>query len=132
MSTKAPVPLHSDAPVTGKVSVKISKIKRINYTGRGIGEISGPALAVTFTLKNGSGKAIDLGSVTANMEDAKGIPSSVQSGPPSAPFSGQAAPGSSQSGTYVFRLMPGYVDPVTISFSYSTEAPVVLFKGTAP
>jgi hypothetical protein len=71
----------------------------------------------------------DLGSVTANLQDAAGIPSTSMTASPAHPFAGQLAGGGSSTGTYVFALAKGHHNPLTISLSYTTAAPVVLFVG---
>jgi hypothetical protein len=131
ITTAPPVPLKSPASFGGKVSAFLASIKAINATAQGVGEISGPALQVTFTITNGSSNVVDLGSVTANLQDAAGTPSVSMIGPPAAPFHGSVAPGKSASGVYVFSLAKNHVNPVSISLSYTTAAPVVLFVGNA-
>jgi hypothetical protein len=127
--TAAPVAIDKTAAFGHEVTARIAAIKHINAVAQGVGEVSGPALAVSFVIDNGSGSSIDLGSVTANLQDAAGIPSTSMTASPAHPFAGQLAGGGSSTGTYVFALAKGHHNPLTISLSYTTAAPVVLFVG---
>lgn len=131
LATAKPVATNETAKFGNKVSARISAMKSINAVAHGLGEISGPAVEVTFVIENGTSSAIDLSGVTANLEDADGIPSVSMTGSPADPFAGTLAAGKSSTGTYVFALSKSHRNPVTISLSYTTEAPVVLFVGNA-
>jgi hypothetical protein len=124
-----PVATGATASFGNRVTARITKLRNFNAVGQGVGEISGPAVAVSFVITNGSSGPIDLGSVTANLDDAAGIPSVSMIGKPADPFRGVAAAGKSSTATYVFALSKSHRNPVTISLSYTTEAPVVLFVG---
>jgi hypothetical protein len=128
--TKKPVPLKSSAAFKPTVTARIAGIRTIQAQAHGPGEVSGPSYQVTFLIRNESDHAIDLGSVTANLLDATGRPSVTLAGPPSAPFAGTAAPGDSQRGVYVFRKVDDEKQPITVTLSYSAEAPIVVFKGS--
>jgi hypothetical protein len=127
--TNPPVSLESTANFGNKVTAKIASSKSINATAHGIGEISGPAAQLTITVTNGTTKAISLANVTVNLQDAKGTPANPVSDPSMKPFSGNLAAGKSATGVYVFTLAKNHSNPVTVSLSYTTDAPVVLFTG---
>jgi hypothetical protein len=131
IATKAAVPLSSPADFGNRVTAKISEVKPINATAQGPGEIAGPAVAVSITLDNGSSKSINLTNVVMNLQDKAGTPSVPMSASPAKPFSGNLAAGAKATAVYVFALPKNHVNPVTVSFSYTTEAPVVLFVGQA-
>jgi hypothetical protein len=129
VATAKPVKTDQIASFSHDVTVRIATLKNINTVARGPGEISGPGVVVGFLVKNGSATSIDLGSVTANLQDAAGIPSVSMVGAPADPFAGKVGPGKSATGSYVFSLPRSHRNPVTISISYTTAAPVVLFVG---
>jgi hypothetical protein len=129
LATARPVATDQTASFGNEVSARISALKHINAVAHGIGEVSGPAVAITFVIRNGSSRTIDLGSVSANLQDAAGTPANSMSGSPAKPFAGKLAAGKSSAGTYVFSLPKGHPNPITISLSYTTAAPVVLFVG---
>lgn len=128
--TASPVATDQTATFGNRIAARISTIKKITAVARGAGEVSGPAVAVTFVIENGSGSSIDLGTVTANLQDAAGVPSVSMVASPAQPFAGTVGAGKSRTATYVFALAPSHRNPVTISLSYTTAAPVVLFVGT--
>jgi hypothetical protein len=131
VATEAAVPLTSTADFGNKVTAVVTAAKSINATAQGPGEIAGPAVAISLTIKNTSGGAIDLSSVIVNLQDKAGTPSNPMSASPAKPVSGKLASGATASGVYVFSLPRSHLNPVTISVSYTTEAPVVLFVGDA-
>jgi hypothetical protein len=127
--TASPVSLESTANFGNKVTAKIVSSKSINATAHGSGEISGPAAQLTISVSNGTAQAISLADVTVNLTDAKGNPANTVSDPSMKPFSGSLAAGKSATGVYVFTLAKNHPNPVTISLSYTVDAPVVLFTG---
>lgn len=127
--SRKPVPLSSAAS-TPDVSARISDIRVIQAQARGPGEISGPSYEVTFVIRNRSDRPLDLSSVTANLQDATGRPSVSLTGPPAAPFTETVAAGARAKGVYVFRRVDEEKDPITVTLSYSADAPIVVFTGT--
>lgn len=125
----SPVATGETASFGNRVTARISRLRDFNAVAHGVGEVSGPAVAVSFVITNGSSRSVDLGSVTANLDDAAGTPSVSMVGDPATPFRGIVAAGKSSAATYVFALSKTHRNPVTISLSYTTAAPVVLFVG---
>jgi hypothetical protein len=124
-----PAPIGSDAPFGGGITTRIISIKRIHAQANGPGEISGPAVQVTFEIRNQSKKKIDLGSVTANEVDSKGAPGVPMGSSPASPFRGSLAPGGRAKGTYVFSTRSQRSGKVTVTLSYSVDAPILQFVG---
>ena len=54
------------------------------------------------------------------------------SGPGAVPLPQSVAPGKSATGKYVFRVPPEERDHVRVDFTYTLEAPKVIFTGPAP
>ena len=131
MTTAAPVGLHSTATFGGRVTARITAIKAIRATGHGPGEISGPALEVTFALTNASAASVPLDSVTATLTDSSGTPAVSMIGSPAKPFKGTAPAGKSVRAVYVFSVAADRRSSVTVSLNYSAGKPVVLFVGNA-
>ena len=125
------MPLTRTASLGGKVTSAVVGIKSISGTASGPGEIAGPALEVTIRIDNGSAALLNLNGVAVNLANAKGDPASPLSSPPAAPFAGTLRPGASSAGTYVFSVGSALRNPVSISISYSTDTPVVVFVGKA-
>lgn len=127
--TKAPVPLSKPADFGTGVVAKLDTIESIVATAHGPGEISGPALAFTITVTNGSATAVDLGNVIVNLTDAHGAPGVSMFGSPAVLLTGDLAVGASATGTYVFAVAPSASSSVRLEVSYSTQAPTVVFAG---
>ncbi len=131
LPSNPPVELTQTAQFGGGVTVNLVSIQQIQTVAQGPGEVSGPGLAVTISIKNASNTAISLAAVNVTLGDALDTPGSPMAGDPSKPFSGELAAGAATSGVYVFALPPDYKDPASISVSYSTDAPIVYFTGNA-
>ncbi|UQX89355.1 hypothetical protein M6D93_04960 [Jatrophihabitans telluris] len=131
LETKSAVSLSSPANFGNGVTAKVSEVKTITAKAQGPGEVSGPATEFVLSMTNGTNKTLDLSSVTVTVLDKAGTPFQQMIGSPSKPLSGHAAAGASARGTYVFAQPASFKNPITISFNYSVEAPVVLFTGNA-
>lgn len=129
LTTNAPVAVTDTADYGNGVTVALTTLDSITTTAELPGEIAGPGVAVTVQIVNSGGDAIDLGAVVVDLADAAGTPALPMTTSPAAPFSGSLAAGGTASGVYVFTLPTGYTAPVTISVSYSVDAPVVVFTG---
>ena len=129
--TAPSVPITATASFGGKVTAAITKVAMVKASAKGPGEIAGAAIAITVSIHNGSAKAVDLSGLVVNVADKSGAPQIPTSSDPSDPISGSAAAGSDVKGVYVFTIQNTIKNPVSISVSYSTEAPVVLFVGDA-
>lgn len=129
LTTNSPVALASPADFGNQVTAKITSVTGINATAHGIGEISGPAAKVSIQFVNGSNSPISLANVVVNLQDAAGVPANPVSDQSAKAFTGTLAAGKSAAGVYVFTLGKNHQNPVTVSLSYTTAAPVVLFAG---
>lgn len=129
LATLAPVALAATARYGTGVTGKIVKIVPVNAEGDGPGEISGPAVAVTVEIDNGSAKPLPLTDVVANLYGAKGSPGVPVGVATYRPLSGTVRPGGHAVGTYAFTISTADRDPITVSISYSPTAPVALFVG---
>jgi len=56
-------------------------------------------------------------------------PASTLSGPGLSPLAKPIPAGKSASGSYVFSVPQDERDPLTVEFSYTTDAPTVIFSG---
>jgi hypothetical protein len=127
--TNAPIPVTATANFGTGVTAHVVSNTKITFAAKLPGEISGPAAQVTIAFVNSSSAPVSLANVVVNDSDAKGTPFVAGGSSPASPVNGTLDPGKTATGVYVFELTPGYVAPLTISVSYSTAAPVVLFVG---
>lgn len=111
------------------ISVVIDKVESIDVKAETPGEVSGSAVVVTVTAKNGTDAAQSLDSavVTVNAQDGEpGI--GTTAGDP-APLTGSLAPGQNATGRYVFMLGSASGRDVAVSVNYAAGEPVAIFTG---
>jgi hypothetical protein len=124
--TLRPVPPSTPADVGGGVRLTLAGSRAVTVTGQGPGELSGPALAVTLRVANGSARpfALDGVTVSASIRDEEASPSAS---PPARPLSGSLRAGGTADGVYVFVLPEGPRRPVVVVASLSADLPVATF-----
>ena len=129
---RKPVKLTQTGESADKVEVALTSLKAIRSKAQGPGEVSGPALAVTVSVANGTGSAFDLANAVVTLTDAAGDPGAGMAGKPSSPLPESVAPGQKATGVYVFNVAKGRRDPVIVDVSVNPETPIVVFRGNAP
>ncbi|HET9648797.1 MAG TPA: hypothetical protein VFP34_11255 [Microlunatus sp.] len=125
-------PLDQTASLGNGVSVRVAKVESVKGEAQGPGEIAGPAVRVTVEVANGTDKEVPMDLALVNLyygEDK--TPASTLSGPGVAPLSAPIAVGKTDSGTYVFSVPESQRGALTVEFSYTTDAPTVIFRGKA-
>jgi len=128
-TSAAPVALAETADFGGQVGARLTAVTPIQATAIVPGEISGPAIAVTVEIDNGSADAIGLGSVTVTLTDSAGNPASGISADSAGALAGALGAGDTASGMYVFSVPTDLRSPITVTVSYSAAAPTVVFTG---
>ena len=134
--TRTPTSVRTDldgkVETTSGVTASVEKVEAVTGEARGPGEIAGPALRVTISVKNDSKAPIrtELGLINVYYgKDRK--PAGTLSGPGVTAFPEQIPAGGSGIGTSVFTVPTSQRGRVEVEFSYSTTAPVVIFSGAA-
>jgi len=131
-ATSVKTGLDDEAQTSPGVTASVVGVEAVSGEARGPGEVAGPALRVTINLKNGSDKAIRTELGLINLYYGKDRrPAGLLSGPGAAPFPEQIPAGGSGTGTSVFNVPTADRGTIEIEFSYSTDATVVIFKGSA-
>ena len=113
----------------GSVTAKITQIGPVQATADLPGQTAGPAVALTIEVDNGSSAPIGLDGIRVTLADSSGAAATSTTGNSAAPFAGMMVEGGRAEGTYVFIVPPENRDPVTITVTYSTSAPAVVFAG---
>jgi len=131
LPSSAPVALDAVADFGSGATIVLDHVKPIDAVAAGPGEVSGPALALTFTMTNRSSTALGLESVTVDVTDAIGDPGIAMFGDPAQPFQGSLAVGATATATYVFAVDPAARSPIRVEVNYSTGAPTVVLVGDA-
>jgi hypothetical protein len=129
----APVPLTDSVAAVPGVVFSIGTLEAISGVARGPGEVGGPALRFTVTVRNDTQDAVSLTSTVVNLfYGAEQSPATELTGSGGAAFGASVAPGSVQQGTFVFTVPSDERDQVRIAVDYSVGVPIVLFEGAAP
>jgi hypothetical protein len=131
VTSNPPVQLTETGDYGNGVTIALTGIESVTTTAELPGEVAGPGVKLTISIVNGSASAVDLGNVIVDLQDAGGTPAIFMSASPSSPFAGSVEAGATATGIYVFSVPATYTNPATISVSYSTEVPVVVFVGDA-
>jgi hypothetical protein len=127
-----PVAVSEDASFGNGVTARLVAIDAVEVVGHLPGEISGPGVAITVEMTNGSTEPVGLDQVTVDLMDRE-----QASAPPILPpepegLSGTLAPGASATGRYQFTLPPEERSDASVRVSYSVTAPTVVFVGDLP
>lgn len=125
------VTLDGRGTAADDVTVTLTKVAAITAKAVGPGEVSGPGLAVTVAVKNGTSQPVDLGSAVVNATASDDTPAAAMTGKPARSLKGSVEPGATASGVYVFTLAKGRRDPVTVEVTVTSAGPVVVFRGRA-
>ena len=127
-STRPPVPAAATATFVAGVTVHLLSRRTVRLVGQGPGELSGPAVALTLDLRNGSSQVVDLDASQVTAAYADGTPAVASSATPSRPWTGRLAPGGRARGSYVFLTPSGRQPAMSLNISYDPRRPVVLLE----
>lgn len=127
-----PVALDEAADVGNGVTAEITSLEAIEGTGRGPGNVAGPALRATARITNGTHQPLSLDGVAVAMtHGADTLPASPLDDPSAAPFQGTVGAGDSAEGVYVFSVPPDDRKVITVTVGYQAGAPFLVFTGSA-
>ncbi|MET1006927.1 MAG: hypothetical protein ABWX96_15375 [Propionibacteriaceae bacterium] len=129
--TKPPVKLDKPSNTGSGVTVRITKIKSISSKAQLPGEVAGPAVSLTVTVKNDSAKTLDIGTVVVSLIDSSGAPGNEMTAKPADPLRGTVKSGGTATGVYVFTVDKDKRNPVSVNITLAGAAPVLVFKGDA-
>jgi hypothetical protein len=131
-TTTTNAPIDDTASLGNGVDVRVSEVESVQGDAKGPGEISGPAVRVSVEVRNTSDEEVAMDLALVNVYYGKDkTPASALSGPGLAPLSGSIPAGKSATGAYVFSVPEDQREQLTVEFSYSTDAPTVIFSGRA-
>ncbi|TFD12070.1 hypothetical protein E3T35_08105 [Cryobacterium sp. TMT1-2-2] len=132
-AAQAPVPLTESAAAVPGVVFSVGALSAVDGVARGPGEVGGPSLRFTVTVRNDTPDTVSLGSTVVNLFfGAEQSPATELTASGGAPFPESVAPGATQQGTFVFAVPSDRRDQVSIAVDYSVGVPIVLFEGAAP
>lgn len=125
--------ISSAAPITRSLTAEVTKMEAVQGTAAGPGEIAGPSVRFTVTIRNSTGKTFDLSNTVVNAYSGPDSSPAIQlQGPGGKSFPSSVAAGRSATGVFVFNIPTAQRDRVEITVDTSVLNPVVAFKGSAP
>lgn len=125
-TTLPPAAPSRTVAVGGTARTVLLSSRNVTVSGQGPGELSGPGVALTLQVTNGSSSPLDLDAVTVSAS-IRGQEASSSDSAPAKPFTGRLAPGAKAQGVYVFVLPPGGRRPVGVLVSLAPDLPVARF-----
>lgn len=132
-AAQAPVPLTDSAAAVPGVVFSVGTLESVDGVARGPGEVGGPSLRFTVTMRNDTSATVSLTSTVVNLFfGAEQSPATELTASGGAPFPEAVAPGATQQGTFVFTVPNDQRDQVRIAVDYLADVPIVLFEGAAP
>lgn len=128
-----PVPLTEEvAPVPGVV-VSIGSLEAVEGEAQGPGEVGGPALRFTLSMRNDGDTPVSLTSTVVTVYSGpEQLPAVDLRGPGGVPLPEEVAPGATVTGVFIFTVPPEDRDEVRIGVDYTVGVPIVVFEGSAP
>ena len=131
--TRSPVPIKTPAEVKAGLTARITDVEAVKGVADGPGEVAGPAVRFTLTLRNSSTDEVPLNTTVVNVYYGKaGTPASPLMGPDRVPLPDAVAAGSEASGTYVFVVPRKARNQMLITVDYSVDVSLVAFRGSVP
>jgi hypothetical protein len=126
------VALDQPAAVGNGITAEVASLEAIDGSGRGPGNVSGPALRATVRITNGTADPVSLEGVAVDLGHGPELmPASPLDDPSASPFSGVVQPSESAVGVYVFSVPADDRDVVRLSVGYQAGAPFLVFSGSA-
>lgn len=127
------VPLTEEvAPVPGVV-VSIDSLEAVEGEAQGPGEVGGPALRFTLTMRNDGDTPVSLASTVVNVYSGPDQAPAVDlRGPGGVPLPEEVAAGATVTGVFIFMVPPEQRDQVRIGVDYTVGIPIVVFEGAGP
>lgn len=130
---QAPVPLTGSATVVPQVVFTLGTLEAVDGVAQGPGEVAGPALRFTLTVRNDTAASVSLAATVVNLyAGVDQTPSIDLAEPGGVPLPNEVKPGKSVTGTFVFAVPRDARNPVKITVDYSVGVPIVVFQGPAP
>lgn len=127
-----PVGLDSEADRPDGVVIALKKIESIAGEAKLPGEIAGPALRLTITIKNGTDGDLSLDSVVVNgYRGSKRTPLEMLTSPGGSPFDGTLKPGEQGEAVYIFAVGAANRSDLTFTVDATPDEPAAVFRGDA-
>lgn len=128
--TAAPVPIDAPAEPEPQVEVQLTQIEAVEGVANIPGEVGGPSLRVTVSVRNATSSELVLTSAVVNLyHGSERSPAIELLEPGRRDLPASVAPGGEATGAFVFLVPVEARDEVVVEFDLSTESTVLLFSG---
>jgi hypothetical protein len=127
------VPLTEEvAPVPGIV-IGIDGLESVTGEAQGPGEVGGPALRFTLSMRNDGDSPLSLESTVVTVYSGPDqTPAPDLREPGGVPLPAEVPAGSTVTGVFIFTVPLEHRDQVKIGVDYTVGIPIVVFEGAAP
>jgi hypothetical protein len=112
------------------ISARVVTVEDVEVDAFMPGEISGPGVAITVELANGSAEAVNLDNLSVELVmtgNRFATPITTQE---DTRLVGDLGPGATGEGTYVFSISPEDRTEVAVQVNYAPPKPTILFQGS--
>ncbi|OMH31375.1 hypothetical protein [Tersicoccus sp. Bi-70] len=131
-SFAAAAKIGQTAPVGQDVSVRVTGITATQGVASAVGERSGPAVRITFELKNNTGRAVSTASAVANVEyGSDRTPADELRGKRPTSFAASIAPGGTATASFTYLVPTDQRGDLRITFFFDPTKPAAQFTGSA-
>lgn len=126
----APVAPTDEAEGPDGVVIQLEKIESVDGVAAAPGEIAGPSVRLSVTIRNDSAAPVNLGFAVVNAYiGADRVPAGTLMSPGGKPFGGTILPGESATGVYIFLIPEDQRGDVTVAVDYAPGQPTAVFRG---
>lgn len=127
-----PVALDAVGDFGDGVTARIASVEPVELEATLPGEISGPGVAVTVELTNGTDAPLDLATVAVELVATGDRYQTLITTGDDEHLTGELAPGASSRGTYQFTIAEADRAEVMVRVNYLAPKPTVVFTGSLP
>jgi len=112
------------------VTASVRSLTKVHTTAAAPGEIAGTGVRIVIRVTNSSAAPVSLASIALRVADGRDEQAISLTRNGSAPLTGSLSAHHSAEGSYVFTLPHGFRNPIAVTFSFSSSAPVTVFTGS--
>jgi hypothetical protein len=125
-----PVPIDAVGEFGDGVTAQLTAVDDVDVEAFMPGELSGPGVAITIEVTNGSGEPINLDNVTVDLVEPPDVSATLITTHEDTSLRGDLAPGATATGTYEFTIAADARADVSVRVTYAAPKPTVVFEGS--
>jgi len=125
-----PVAIDEVAEFGDGVTARLSAVEDVEVEAFMPGEVSGPGVAITLEISNGSTDPINLDNVTVDLVEPPDVSATLITTHEDTRLAGDLAPGDTGTGTYQFTIAVDARAEIAVRVTYAAPEPTVVFEGS--